>query len=117
MFSDKSMKTLGEKIKAARITKGLTQEDLAFQLDLTVGSFSRIERGLTDIRWSRIEHIAKALEMSTIDLILFGEESRKESEITTLRRQLEEQDKKMELKDQKIMMLQEKVIKLMEGKK
>jgi transcriptional regulator with XRE-family HTH domain len=38
---------LGQRLRAARLTAGLSQEKLAFRADVTSMTVSRIERGLT----------------------------------------------------------------------
>ncbi|MGN6646845.1 MAG: helix-turn-helix domain-containing protein [Cytophaga sp.] len=99
------MKTLGSKIKAIRETKGLTQEDVAYELEITLGAYSKIERGVTDINLSRIEQIAKFFKMSVTDLFGYGEKS----EVEKLKKLLDEKDKE-------IMELQKKLIKAMDKK-
>ncbi|MCQ2606023.1 MAG: helix-turn-helix domain-containing protein [Bacteroidales bacterium] len=49
---------LGKNISAIRRARHLTQEDVAFELNITNVSYSRIERGITDISFSRLLQIA-----------------------------------------------------------
>lgn len=104
------MKTLGDKIRAIRLSKGLTQEALAFELEMSLGAYSRIERNLTDLSFSRIEQIAKFFKISVIELLSYGGKPSKDAELQRLRKIIEEKDKE-------IMLLQKKLIKLMENKK
>lgn len=99
------MKTLGSKIKSIRESKGLTQEDIAYELEISLGAYSKIERSVTDINLSRIEQIAKILKLSVQELFAYGEKS----ELDKLKKLVEEKDKE-------IMDLQKKIIKLMDKK-
>ena len=99
------MKTLGEKIRSVRESKKMTQDDMAYDLGITLGAYSRIERGVTDVNLSRIEQIAKILKITMVDLFAQGEKT----ELDKLRKLLDEKDKE-------IMELQKKIIKLMEKK-
>jgi repressor LexA len=62
--------TIGEKIKQARIAKGLTQEELAEKLGYkSRSSINKIETGGRDIPRSQIQKIADILEVSPISLL------------------------------------------------
>lgn len=69
------MKTLGDRLKAIRKDRDLTQEDLADLLDIEVNSYARIERDEVDINFSRLEQILKVYKMSFIEFFSFGENS------------------------------------------
>ncbi len=56
--------TIGKKIKELRISRGMTQEDLAAKTDLSVRTIQRIEGGEVDPRLYTLNLIAKALEVS-----------------------------------------------------
>lgn len=62
---------IGEKIRYIRILKGYSQENMAEMLGISTTGYSKIERGETDISFSRLEQIAKALDISVIDLLSF----------------------------------------------
>ncbi len=47
-----------DKIRTIRREKGLTQEELAEKLEMSVNGYGDIERGLCDIKLSRLEQIA-----------------------------------------------------------
>ena len=49
---------IGEMLKQARKEKGLTQEELAIQLDTKKSAISRIENHAQDIRLSTLQHFA-----------------------------------------------------------
>jgi len=48
------MKTLGEKIRYLRDIKGWSQADIAYKLDISLPAYSKIERNITDINYSRL---------------------------------------------------------------
>ena len=63
-------KRLGQKIKALRLERGYTQEQLANMVGYTSkDSISKLERGAFQIDLTRADKIAKALKVPTIDLI------------------------------------------------
>jgi len=64
---------LGQKIKKLRELKNLTQEHLAIELGLTQSAYSKIESGEVDVPYSRLEQIAKVLELRPEDIITFNE--------------------------------------------
>lgn len=64
---------LGEKIRSIRVLKGLSQENMAELLDMSVRGYGAIERGATDIPFSRLQQIANKLDMSVADLLAFGD--------------------------------------------
>jgi transcriptional regulator with XRE-family HTH domain len=55
-------------LKRFRLQRGVTQEALAFQADLTIATTSRIERGVTSPNWTSIVAIARALNMKLDEL-------------------------------------------------
>lgn len=64
---------LGEKIRYLRTLKGYSQDDMAHLLDISPTAYGDIERGKTDVSHSRLEQIAKTMEISLLDLLSFGE--------------------------------------------
>jgi len=66
---------LGEKIKKVREFRNYTQDYVAQQLKMTQAEYSRIERNEMDISFSRLENIAKILDVNTADLIKYDEQS------------------------------------------
>jgi len=57
-------KLYGEKLKAFRKKKGLSQEDLGFKASLHRTYISEVERGRRNISIVNIAKIAKALDLS-----------------------------------------------------
>ncbi|TAN50105.1 MAG: XRE family transcriptional regulator [Methylococcaceae bacterium] len=64
-----------EKIRFMRQLKGLSQENVADKLALSVNGYADIERGKTDVQVSRLEQIAEAFDMDLIELLSFGEKN------------------------------------------
>lgn len=59
-----------ERIRKYRTLKGLTQQNIADELNLTLAGYSKIERGITEISVNRLALIADILEVSIHDLIV-----------------------------------------------
>ena len=68
------MQTISQKIKNIRELKNLTQDYMAEQLGITQAGYSKIETGQTDITYSKMEEIAKILEVSVEGLVRFDEQ-------------------------------------------
>ncbi len=116
-----ALMTLGEKIRKIRKEKKLTQEDVAFEVGINANSFSRIERDLTDVNFSRLTQIARAFHMTVTEILDYEEESPLASEMEKLKKLLYERDaelRKMEkellLKEKEINQLQKKLLKYTE---
>lgn len=63
--------TIGEKIRALRIERGMSQNDLAHACGYTSrASINKIELGKVDLPQSKIKAIANALDVSPASLIL-----------------------------------------------
>lgn len=60
--------TVGEKIKTARIKKGLSQRQIAEQLGVSQPSYLEWEHGDSVPNWARMKSIAKILEISLDEL-------------------------------------------------
>lgn len=68
------MDILAERIRAARITRGLSQEDLAKLVGYTSrASINKIEKGLVDLPRTKVMAIAKALHVSPAWLLGLSE--------------------------------------------
>jgi transcriptional regulator with XRE-family HTH domain len=59
---------LAAAIRRLRMERGLTQEHLAFEADLTTSSLARVERGEADPHWTTLLRILAALGTSLTDL-------------------------------------------------
>ena len=64
---------LGQKIKQARLQKGLTQEELGNIVGLQKSAIAKYENGrVVNIKRSTLQKLAKALDLRGSDLIIEG---------------------------------------------
>ncbi|OQW91518.1 MAG: hypothetical protein BWK78_04405 [Thiotrichaceae bacterium IS1] len=68
------MNKLLQNLRVLRDLKGWNQETMTALLDMSPKAYANIERGKTDIQLSRLEQIAKLLEVKVGDLIGFDRE-------------------------------------------
>ncbi|MDR0733337.1 MAG: helix-turn-helix domain-containing protein [Dysgonamonadaceae bacterium] len=61
--------TLGKNISAKRRLLGLKQEDVAFDIDISITSYAKIERGETNIPFMRLVQIADYLKVEVAELV------------------------------------------------
>lgn len=59
----------GENVRKARLSRGWTQEDLAYEAGLSSVQISRIERGKREIRLTTFLQLAKALGIAPQQLL------------------------------------------------
>lgn len=59
----------GERIRLARLQRGLSQENMADLLNLSTTAYGDIERGKTELTLSRLGQIAQVLGTSAVALI------------------------------------------------
>lgn len=62
-------KIIGERLKKARLSKKLTQENLAESLNISIAYLSRIETGTTKINLKRLNEICNILEISESNIL------------------------------------------------
>lgn len=60
---------IGERLKKARLAKGLTQENLAESLNISIAYLSRIETGTTKVNLRRLDEICKILDVSESEIL------------------------------------------------
>ena len=128
-----------EKIRLLRQVKGLTQEEVADKLNLSVNGYGKIERGNCDINLHRLEQIAEVFGVEVVELLgtvdrnVFNlsctnnmdtqnnhnystfENSELQSELEKQQLIIQLKDKEIELRDEKIRHLTE-VVKLLKAK-
>ena len=63
------MNPIGNKIRLLREEKGLSQENLAFALDITQSNYARLEKDDNRISVPRLIIIAKTLETTVTELV------------------------------------------------
>ncbi len=64
---------IGDKIRGIRLMKGLSQENVADMLGLSLLAYGDIERNKKDVTIKRIEQIAQKLEVSLNDIMSYGD--------------------------------------------
>lgn len=63
------VKGFGRNVRAARLARGWTQEDLAYRTGLAPVQVSRVERGVREIRLTTLISLLVGLEMQPADLL------------------------------------------------
>jgi transcriptional regulator with XRE-family HTH domain len=61
-----------EKIRSMRESKNWSQEEMATKLNMSVNGYSKIERGETNPHISKLEQIAKELNVDLLELMSGG---------------------------------------------
>jgi len=64
---------LGEAVRQLRVERGITQEDLAHDAQITTSTLSVIERGASNPGWATVRRIARALDVSPAELATLAE--------------------------------------------
>ena len=64
------MANVGKTIKALRMSKNMTQDELAYRANISPSYLSAIERGITDTTISTAKRLAKALEIDLSQLFI-----------------------------------------------
>ena len=62
-------KDIGNRIRLARVTKGLSQQNIADELNLTVAAYSNIERGITGINLERLYQLSEIFNISIAEML------------------------------------------------
>lgn len=60
---------LGKNICSVRKSLGLTQEDVAFELDISITAYAKIERGETNVGFLRLAQIAELFKVPISKLV------------------------------------------------
>lgn len=68
---NKILRQLGLNIKAERVRKGLSQEELAEVMDVNREYISKIERGMQNMSLKKIVQMANYLKVDIKDLLKF----------------------------------------------
>jgi transcriptional regulator with XRE-family HTH domain len=75
---EKTLQRFGQNVRAARLARGWTQEDLAGRTGLATVQVSRVERGKREIRLTTLIRLLDALDAPPSELLeglLSGSES------------------------------------------
>jgi transcriptional regulator with XRE-family HTH domain len=70
-MEEKLLKSFGKHVKAIRLSKKISQEELALKADLDRTYISGIERGLRNVSLINIVKLANALNVSLIEMVDF----------------------------------------------
>lgn len=60
---------IAERIRMLRLQKGLSQQNIADELNLTVAAYSNIERGITGINLQRLYELSEVFDISVAELL------------------------------------------------
>jgi len=101
------IQNIGHKLKALRLTHCISQKIIADQLGISVPAYSKIETGLTDISFSKVQQIADIYSVSIIDLLKIGEKDSKDEQYPNLKKQLDELTEKYNDQQKKMIQLYE----------
>jgi len=116
--------SVNEKIRLIREAKGLTQEEAAEKLKMSVNGYGDIERGVSDIKTSKLEKIAEMLEIKLSELFELNEKGVSNIAYKQIKNnlyfnssavELEKQQLIIELKDKELA-LQQREIELLKKK-
>ncbi len=116
---------LYEKIGLMRKMKGWSQEDMAERLGMSVNGYAKIERGETDVQFSRLQKISELMEIGLLDLLNLNsnihitscwsyheqfnqiQNNNEHTDIRLLRQEIEHLKQMLEQKDKEITYLRE----------
>ena len=99
--------TLGAKIRYFRNLKGWSQNDMADKLEISLPAYSKIERDITDISFSRLTQICNVLGISLVELLSYPSKALDQNNFTKI----------LAEKDKELIKLQKKIIELLEKQK
>ncbi len=68
-FVNMNLKDLGANIASVRRSLGLTQENVAFDLNISSTSYAKIERGETNVSFMRLVQIADYFQVDIMEFI------------------------------------------------
>lgn len=69
------MLNIGEKLREFRTRRGLTQENVAELLEMSVGNYAHIEQGKTKITIQKLQDLAEKLKTDIFELLTLGEKN------------------------------------------
>jgi transcriptional regulator with XRE-family HTH domain len=104
------MEHIGRNIKQLRQKHGWNQSDVAKRLEISTPAFSKIETGITDVNYSRLDQIAKLFEVS-IGVLLSNGNDKYQTDHAEEIKQLTE---KLAKREEEILKLQSLLINLYE---
>jgi len=78
---DHDDKALGERLRARRVAKGLTLKDVAARAEMSIGSISQIERGVSSPSIRTLRGICHALEIDGAELFAPADDASNASDV------------------------------------
>lgn len=70
-MSQETINTIGQRLRAVRLKKGLTQDGVAEKAGISTNYYARIERGDTGISMDIFEKVVKALGVRSSAILPF----------------------------------------------
>lgn len=65
------MKKQADRLRLVRVSKGMSQENVAKALNITVGAYSKIERGVTKLSLNRLADLANIFDLDLNEFIRY----------------------------------------------
>jgi len=65
------MKKQADRLRLIRVSKGMSQENVAKALEITVGAYSKIERGVTKLSLNRLDDLSKIFDIEINSFIRY----------------------------------------------
>lgn len=96
IFASMDLRTLGRNIAFVRKLQGVTQEDVAFSLNISGTSYAKIERGETNVSFMRLVQIADYFKVDVIELLCMqnaSDANSMQSEVSYIKQKVDEIDK------------------------
>ncbi|TDQ11929.1 helix-turn-helix domain-containing protein [Pedobacter metabolipauper] len=104
------MNTIGKNIRQIRQKNGWNQAHVAKRLSISTPALCKIETGITDINYSRLDQIANLFEISIVNL-LFEEgenpQSERQEEVNLLKEKLMQREQEINKLEKKLIELYE----------
>jgi transcriptional regulator with XRE-family HTH domain len=92
------MDHIGKNIKLLRQKHNWNQSQVAKQLKISTPAFSKIETGITDVNYSRLDQIAKIFEVPVTALLAHDKDnlqSKRQEELDTLTTKLNKREEEI----------------------
>jgi len=104
------MEHIGKNIKQLRQKRNWNQSDVAKQLNISTPAFSKIETGITDVNFSRLDQIAQLFEVPIATLLSVNEDHLQSERVEEIKNLTERLNKR----EEEIIKLQSLLIELYE---
>jgi transcriptional regulator with XRE-family HTH domain len=104
---------IGQRIRKIREIKGFSQENLAFELGMSLTGYGKIERDEVSLNFNKLEKIASVLGVNPETIIGFDENVAFNNFNSKIEQQIGRYDMPMEMKklyEENIQLLKEKIL-------